>query len=168
MSRPAGRALIWLDRIETGLIAVLVLAMVVLAGAQIVLRNFFETGLEWADPLLRAMVLWAAMLGALAAARDDKHIGLDVLAHFVHGKARRAMRVITLLFAAAISATMAWYGYGLVQLDFGGTNTIAGVPTWLVEAIIPLGFGLLALRFAFRAFLPPRSEDMPVLAPELP
>lgn len=167
MSRPAGRALAWLDRIETGLIAVLVLAMVLLAGAQIVLRNFFETGLEWADPLLRAMVLWAAMLGALAAARDDKHIGLDVLAHFVHGKARRAMRVVTLLFAAAISATMAWYGYGLVQLDFAGTNAIAGIPTWLIEAIIPLGFGLLALRFALRAFLPPAS-DVPVLVPELP
>lgn len=168
MSEPRGGVVVWLDRIENGLIAILVLAMVLLAGAQIVLRNFFETGLSWADPLLRAMVLWAAMLGALAAAREDKHIGLDVLAHFVHGTARRAMRVVTLLFAAGICATMAWYGYGLVELDFGGTNTIAGIPNWLVEAIIPVGFGLLALRFALRAFLPPRNEDMPVLAPELP
>jgi len=160
-------ALGWLDRFENGLIAVLVLAMVLLAGAQIVLRNVFETGLSWADPLLRAMVLWTAMLGALAAARDDKHIGLDVLAHFVHGNARRALRIVTLLFAAAISATMAWYGYGLIQLDFGGGNTIAGIPSWLIEAIIPVGFGLLALRFTLRAFLPPRS-DAPALVPELP
>lgn len=158
----------WLDRIENGLIAVLVLAMVVLAGAQIVLRNFFDTGLAWADPLLRAMVLWAAMLGALAAARDDKHIGLDVLAHFVHGKVRRAIQALTLLFAAAIAGSMAWYGWGLVLLDFGGSGTIAGIPNWMIEAIIPVGFGLLALRFVVHAFLPPRNEDMPVLAPELP
>jgi len=167
MSRTRSGALGWLDLFESGLIAVLVLAMVLLAGAQIVLRNFFETGLSWADPLLRAMVLWTAMLGALAAARDDKHIGLDVLAHFVHGNARRALRIVTLLFAAGICATMAWYGYGLVQLDFGGGNTIAGIPNWLVEAIIPAGFGLLALRFALRAFLPPHSEG-PALTPELP
>jgi TRAP-type C4-dicarboxylate transport system permease small subunit len=167
MSEPGGRALAWLDRVENGLIAILVLAMVLLAGAQILLRNVFETGLSWADPLLRAMVVWAAMLGALAAARDDKHIGLDVLAHFLHGRARRLTRAACLLFAAAISAVMAWYGYGLVELDYGGTDAVAGIPNWLVEAIIPVGFGLLAVRFALRAFLPPRN-DVPVLAPELP
>ena len=69
----------WLDRIENTLIGVLVLAMVLLADAQIVLRNLFDSGIDWADPLLRAMVLWTAMLGALAAARDDKHIGLDLV-----------------------------------------------------------------------------------------
>jgi TRAP-type C4-dicarboxylate transport system permease small subunit len=157
----------WLDRIETGLIALLVLAMVLLAGAQIVLRNVFDTGLAWADPLLRAMVLWAAMLGALAAARDDKHIGLDLLTHFVHGRARRLLRAIALLFASAISAAMAWYGVGLVELDYAGTSAIAGIPAWLVEAIIPLGFALLALRLGLRAFQPSRS-DAPALAPELP
>lgn len=168
MSEPRGGVVVWLDRIENGLIAILVLAMVLLAGAQIVLRNFFETGLSWADPLLRAMVVWAAMLGALAAARDDKHIGLDVLAHFVHGRTRRLMRGVCFLFAAAISAVMAWYGYGLVQLDYGGTNTVAGIPNWLIEIIIPIGFGLLAVRFLLHAFLPPRNPDVPVLAPELP
>jgi TRAP-type C4-dicarboxylate transport system permease small subunit len=166
VSAPRGGALGWLDRFENGVIALLVLAMVLLAGAQIVLRNFFETGLSWADPLLRAMVLWTAMLGALAAARDDKHIGLDVLAHFLHGGARRALRIVTLLFAAAISALMAWYGVGLVELDYGSGNRIAGIPNWLIEAIVPVAFGLLALRFALRAFLPPRCEG-PALMPEL-
>lgn len=155
------------DRIETMLIALLVLAMVLLAGAQIVLRNLFETGFAWADPLLRAMVLWAAMLGALAAAREDKHIGLDLLTHFLRGRAKRIVRAIALLFAAAISAAMAWHGAGLVQLDYGGGTPVAGIPGWIVESIIPVGFGLLALRLAIRAFRPPRS-DAPALAPELP
>jgi TRAP-type C4-dicarboxylate transport system permease small subunit len=166
MSDAGAAALRWLERIETGLIAVLVLAMVLLAGAQILLRNFLDTGLAWADPLLRAMVLWAAMLGALAAARDDKHIGLDLVAHFMRGRARRLLRAVTLLFAAGISAAMAWYGVGLVRLDYG-SGAVAGIPNWCLEAIIPIGFGLLALRLALRAFQPPRS-DAPALAPELP
>jgi TRAP-type C4-dicarboxylate transport system permease small subunit len=156
-----------IERIETALIALLVLAMVVLAGAQILLRNLFETGFAWADPLLRAMVLWAAMLGALAAARDDKHIGLDLLTHFLHGPAKRTARVIALLFAATVSAAMAWYGFNLVQVDFGGNTVIAGIPGWVIEAILPAGFALLALRLAVRAFMPPKS-DAPALAPELP
>jgi len=157
----------WLDRFETGLIALLVLAMVLLAGAQIVLRNVFDSGLAWADPLLRAMVLWAAMLGALAAARDDKHIGLDLVAHFVHGRARRVLRAVALLFAGGISAAMAWFGVGLVQLDLDSGAVTAGIPNAWIEAIVPVGFGLLALRLLLRAFQPPRS-DAPALAPELP
>jgi len=160
------KALRWIERIETGLIAALVLAMVLLAGAQILLRNLFDSGLAWADPLLRAMVLWAAMLGALAAARDDKHIGLDLVAHFVHGRAKRVLRVVTLLFAAGICAAMAWYGVGLVQLDYGSGAAIAGIANWIVEAIVPVGFALLALRLAIRAFCAPRS-NAPALAPEL-
>ena len=157
----------WLERLETGLIATLVLAMVLLAGAQIVLRNVFDTGLAWADPLLRAMVLWAAMLGALAAARDDKHIGLDLVTHFVRRRLRRVLRALTLLFAAAISAAMAWYGVGLVRLDYGSGMTTAGIPNACIEAIVPVGFGLLALRLAVHAFRPPRG-NAPALAPELP
>jgi TRAP-type C4-dicarboxylate transport system permease small subunit len=167
VSDAARRIAGWIERVETALIALLVLAMVVLAGAQILLRNLFETGFAWADPLLRAMVLWGAMLGALAAARDDKHIGLDLLTHFLKGRARRVARVIALLFAAAISAAMAWYGLNLVQVDFGGTSTIAGIPGWVIESILPFGFSLLAIRLAVRAFMPPRS-DAPALAPELP
>ena len=167
MSEGAARIGRWIERIETALIAILVLAMVLLAGAQILMRNLFETGLAWADPLLRAMVLWVAMLGALAAARDDKHIGLDLLTHFMHGRTRRILRAIALLSAAALSAMMAWYGVGLVQLDYGGGTPIAGIPGWIVELILPIGFALLAVRLAVRAFQPPRS-DAPALAPELP
>jgi len=167
VSDAARRVADFIERIETALIALLVLAMVVLAGAQILLRNLFETGFAWADPLLRAMVLWAAMLGALAAARDDKHIGLDLLTHFLHGRAKRIARVIALLFAAAVSAAMAWYGWNLVQVDYGGNTVIGGMPGWVIEAILPIGFALLAIRLAVRAFMPPRS-DAPALAPELP
>jgi TRAP-type C4-dicarboxylate transport system permease small subunit len=167
VSRAAARIERTIERVETALIAILVLAMVLLAGAQILLRNLFDTGFAWADPLLRAMVLWVAMLGALAAARDDKHVGLDLLTHFLHGRTRRIARALALLFGAALSAAMAWYGVGLVQLDYGGGTSVAGIPGWIVESILPVGFGLLALRLAIRAFRPPHGSA-PALAPELP
>ena len=167
MSDGARRIAGLIERIETALIALLVLAMVLLAGAQILLRNLFDTGFSWADPLLRAMVLWTAMLGALAAARDDKHIGLDLLTHFLHGRPKQIARVIALLFAAAVSSAMAWHGWNLVEVDFGAGTAIAGIPGWVIEAILPVGFALLAIRLAVRAFRPPRS-DAPALAPELP
>ena len=156
MKAAAQRWLAGLGRIEDWLLAILVLILVALAGAQIILRNFFDTGLSWADPLLRALVLWTGMLGALAAVRDDKHIALDVLQRFLSPDMQRIPRVLTLGFTAVICAAMAWFSVDLVKIDLSsGSNAFANVPSWLIESILPAGFGLMALRFALRAFAPP-------------
>lgn len=165
MKAAAQRGLELLGKIENWLLAILVLILVALAGAQIILRNLFDTGLSWADPLLRALVLWTGMLGALAAVRDDKHIALDVLQRFLAPRAQRVARVLTLGFAAAMCALMAWYSVDLVKIDLAsGGKAFANVPSWLIESILPAGFGLMALRFLLRAFAPP--AHVPVLLHE--
>lgn len=154
------RNLARLHRFEDWVLTILVLVMVVLAGAQIVLRNVFDSGFSWAEPVLRALVLWSAMLGAAIATRDDQHIGLDFIARFVSGTALRAARFIALAFAAVLCATMAWHSWGLVQLDREGhTDGVLGIPAWMLELILPLGFGLMALRFLIRSVLPPKEHE---------
>lgn len=156
------RNLARLHRFEDWVLTILVVFMVVLAGAQIVLRNAFDSGFSWAEPVLRALVLWSAMLGAVIATRDDQHIGLDFIARFVSGTALRAARFVALAFAAALCAAMAWYSWGLVQLDREGhTDGVLGVPAWVLELILPMGFGLMALRFLIRSVLPPKEYETP-------
>lgn len=150
-----------LHRIENGLLAILVLVLVGLAGTQIVLRIFFETGLAWADSFSRSLVLWTGMLGALAAVRDDKHIALDVLQRFLAPRAQYVARLVTLGFAALLCAAMAWYGAGLVAIDYAeglqssGGSVVGALRACFAESILPVAFGLMALRFALRAFAPP-------------
>jgi TRAP-type C4-dicarboxylate transport system permease small subunit len=153
----ARRALVWLRHIENGLLTASVLLLVVLAGAQIILRDLFHTGLSFADPLMRQLVLWTGMLGALAAVRDDKHIAMDVLQRFLNPAAQKAARILTLGFAAAVCALLACYSYAMVQVDYQGAtpSPLAGLPAWGAEIILPFGFGLMAIRFVLRAFAPP-------------
>lgn len=158
--KPASR-LDWLRRAEDWLLAVLVLVLVGLAGAQIVLRVFFSTGLSWVDPFARTLVLWTGMLGALAAVRDERHIALDLLQRFLSPRVQRAVRVLTFGFAALLCAAMAWYSSSLVAIDYGeGLQTsngsiLAALRACFAETILPLGFALMALRFVVRAFSPP-------------
>jgi len=164
--RPTSRFLQHLHRIENGLLAVLVLVLVGLAGTQIVLRVFFETGLAWADSFSRSLVLWTGMLGALAAVRDDKHIALDVLQRFLAPRAQQVARIATLGFAALLCAAMAWYGVALVAIDYaeglqsGGGSVVGALRACFAESILPVAFGLMALRFALRAFAPPAHAPM--------
>jgi TRAP-type C4-dicarboxylate transport system permease small subunit len=162
----SAKRLDWLRRIENGLLAVLVLLLVGLSGAQILLRILFETGLSWADTFARGLVLWTGMLGALAAVRDEKHIALDVLQRFLPESAQRLARFATLGFAAAICAAMAWYSSGLVGIDYaeglqtGGGSIVAALRACFAESILPAGFGLMALRFALRMFAAPALTPM--------
>jgi TRAP-type C4-dicarboxylate transport system permease small subunit len=154
----ARRALVWLRHFENGLLTALVLLLVVLAGAQIILRDVFHSGLSFADPLMRQLVLWTGLLGALAAVRDEKHIALDVLQRFLAPGAQKVARILTLGFAAVLCAVLAYYGYAMVLVDYESatpSNAFAALPAWTTEVILPVAFGLMALRFALRAFAPP-------------
>jgi TRAP-type C4-dicarboxylate transport system permease small subunit len=138
----------WTRRLEDGLLVVLLAAMIALAGAQILLRNLADTGIAWGDPLLRVLVLWVGLMGAMAATRDHNHIAVDVLSRLLPPRSRDAVRAATDLFAALVCAVLAYHGGRLVALDLrDGTRAFAGVPAWVCELIIPLAFAAMALRF---------------------
>ena len=56
-------------RLEEGILIFLLVSMIILSFTQIVLRNLFETGLIWIDPLVRQMLLWITLVGAMVATR---------------------------------------------------------------------------------------------------
>jgi len=74
--------LMLVHRLEDGVLVALLLTMISLAVSQIVLRNGFDTGITWADSLLRVLVLWIALIGALVATRQQQHINIDLISRF--------------------------------------------------------------------------------------
>jgi len=147
-----------LARFEDLLVTLLTAALVLLAGAQIVARLAFNEGSASLDPALRAMVLWIALLGAMIAAREDKHLAIDALSRVLRAGAARVARVIAYLAAAAATALLAWYSFALVRSEYeSATIAFASVPAWAIEAIMPFAFAAMTLRFLIHAFLPPRA-----------
>jgi TRAP-type C4-dicarboxylate transport system permease small subunit len=59
---------------ENAALVVLLGSLVLLAVGQIILREVFETGFFRADELIKLLVLWLAMVGSIAATRDNRHI----------------------------------------------------------------------------------------------
>ena len=143
-----------LRHFEDGVLAVLLGGMILLATLQIGLRNLADTGFIWADPVLRIMVLWLGLVGAVAATRDDRHINIDLLSRFATGRWRAATKVLTDLFAAFICGVVTWNSYEFVvgEAEYGLTG-IADVPVWIFQSIIPAAFALMAFRFAVHAFM---------------
>jgi TRAP-type C4-dicarboxylate transport system permease small subunit len=149
---PWGTAIAVLHRIEDGLLVVLLTALLGLSAAQIVLRNLFDSGLLWADPALRVLVLWVGMAGALAATRDDRQITVDVIARYAPPRWKAAVRGITDTFTAVVCALLAYHGARLVGEDrAAGVTAFAAVPLWLCESVVPAAFAIIAVRSLLHA-----------------
>ena len=137
---------------ERALLVFIVLLMVSLAFLQVILRNVFAHGLLWGDIFLRQMVLWVGFIGASLATREGKHIGIDLFSRMVSGKALTASRLFTNLFASVVSFVLAHAAWNFVAEERSfNSMAFAAVPAWYFESIIPVGFGLMALRFLFIA-----------------
>ena len=68
----------FISRLEDSLLIGLVAGLLLVAVAQIILRNVFGAGLLWADPAMRIAVLWIAMVGGMVACREGGHIKINL------------------------------------------------------------------------------------------
>lgn len=151
-------ALHFVNLLEDALLVGLLALMIVLAAAQIVMRNLLGSGMAGSDQLLRLLVLWVGLLGAVAASRDDKQINIDMLSRFLPARARSGMRVLIDLFTSVVSAVVAWHAGRFVHSEYlAGSVAFISVPAWLAELILPLAFGLMALRYLLFFFSHLRS-----------
>jgi TRAP-type C4-dicarboxylate transport system permease small subunit len=145
---PGSRLVRLIGHLESAVLVLILATMVVLAGAQIVLRNTTGGGIVWADPALRVLVLWIGMVGALAATRDDKHLTVDAVSRLLSATWKARTRVITDLVTAVVSGLVAWHAARLMIGDKqAGLTAFGEVPVWVCEAILPIGFGLIAMRY---------------------
>ena len=139
-----------LHRIEDALLVALLCVMILLAGTQILLRNLFDSGLIWADPLLRVLVLWLGLIGATVATRNNKHIRIDLLSRLFSRNTHRLIQSVVGQISAWTCFVIAWFGLQWVWLDYqDGFEGVAGIPAWMLEIIVPLSFGLIGLRYAY-------------------
>ena len=140
---------------ETFLLLFFLLTAVLLACSQIILRNFFDMGIFWADSALRIMVLWIGMIGAMFASRNKKHIRIDVLSHYLPVKIRDNIWRVTELITAVVCGVVAYYSIEFIQYEYeDGLIAFANVPVWLCETIIPFAFIVMSLRYFIYAVVP--------------
>jgi len=142
----------WGRRLENALLTVLLSALILLASSQIVLRNVFSIGLAWGDGVIRLLVLWLALFGAVAASRDNKQIAIDVLIRIFPAPLRRVTDTIAHLFTAAVTGLLAWHSLRFVldSYEFGDT-LLYDWPAWVFQLILPVGFASICYRYLLRA-----------------
>jgi len=139
----------YIAKIE-GYVLVAGLIIMISAGTlQVILRNFFNTGLEWGDMLARALVLWVGFIGASLATRRGKHINIELVSKFIKNPKLSMIRLrVVALIAFFISGTLSVTAIIFTRAEIDNNMTaFLNVPTWVVFLIVPISFVLITLRF---------------------
>jgi TRAP-type C4-dicarboxylate transport system permease small subunit len=141
----------WFALIENWLIVLLVVFLVLFSLLQIVLRNFFSTGIVWGDTLLRNLVLWVGLLGAARATAEHKHIQVNLLSKVLSAKSSHILDMICDLFALVVAATLLYASLIFVDNEMdSGVVAFGEIPNWWLETAFPLCFALMAMRLGYQ------------------
>jgi TRAP-type C4-dicarboxylate transport system permease small subunit len=141
----------FLVKAETALLVIFLSAMILLSFSQVVLRNAFNTGILWADPLVRHLLIWAGFLGAAIATHEERHISIDALTKFFSPKLKALTQILTSLFAVIVCYYLADAALVFLRDEKGaGSEFVLSIPLWIAILIIPAGYALMALHFVVK------------------
>jgi len=138
-------------RVEDVVATLAFAGVVLLPLAEIALRPLGQ-GIPGSAPFAQRLTMWVGLLGAAIAAREGKLLALATGSFLPDGPVKRSANLIAGFVGATISMTLAGGGATLIRSEQAAGTTIAlGVPEWVAELALPIAFGLIALRLAWRA-----------------
>jgi len=161
----------FVDTIEETSIAVCLGLMTVVTFANVVARYAFHSNILWALELTVFLFAWLVLMGMSYGVKKHVHIGVDVIINAVSGRARRVLALIAASACLAFSILLLigawdyWYPFASERawletddipmpefLQFLADAMNEGeryekMPRWIPYLALPLGVGLLTLRF---------------------
>jgi TRAP-type C4-dicarboxylate transport system permease small subunit len=137
-----------LSKLENFCLGASLITLLLFASLQVILRNFFHTGIEWGDIFIRHMVLFILFFGASLSTKDKRHLYMDIAGKIVP----KSWKPITNIFLQCFCIVVSFFLF-LAALKFtqdeqsSGEIIFLSVPAWYFIAIMPVGFGLITFRF---------------------
>lgn len=126
----------------------LLVGLTLLLTVQIFNRYVFGTSFVWLEELARISFVWLIYFSAAGAARDDRHIRIEIVDLFVGPNAVRVITLIADTLVFIFDLAVVWLGIMLVQstLQYGDTTPVTDIPMGIIYAVIPVCYGLMAYR----------------------
>jgi len=131
------------------LIVVLALAaMCLMVFGNVVLRHFFDSGINTSEELSRFMFIWLTFLGAIVAMREGGHLGVDMVVRRLSGRTQFAAVLLAQVIVLVCCAVLLW---GLIRqhsLNVANTGMVTGISLSVVYSVAYLcaaSIGILTL-----------------------
>jgi TRAP-type transport system small permease protein len=124
------------------------LVMVAMVFGNVVLRYGFNSGLVISEELSRFAFVWMTFVGAIVAAREGLHLGVDALLVALPDGAHRACLVVAESLVIACCVVLVWGTWRQHEVNASVQAPVSGLPMiWVfgVAYLAGAGMGVISL-----------------------
>ena len=142
---------IFVEKLSSYLLIASILSILFFSSLSIILR-WFHLNLGWIDPFVRHLVFLGTFLGGVIATGKGNHIGIDLISKFLEVKGyhkiqNQIARIIYVFsFFVLLWLAKASIDFTKVEMEFSKPE-FWGIPSGYLVAMIPIGVGLIAIRY---------------------
>jgi C4-dicarboxylate transporter DctQ subunit len=154
-------------RVDLPLVGACLVAAVLLNVALVAGRVLFSYSANATEELSVYAIIWMVFLGAVLSDRLGHHIEVDILYHFVAPRRRRTLRRVadalqglTCLVLTFLTLKTVLFTYRIGEVSLSTLQA----PVWVLMAVMPPCFLILALRGLVRA-IDPSVREVPAADP---
>ncbi len=157
-------------KLEKVLLFTCLITLLLFAFLQVILRNFFDGGIPWADVFNRLLVLWVAVFAATIAVKENRHLSFEALFKYLPKRLRPTLDFLVSLFSilVVLLLTKVSWMFFKDQITFESQDFLfKGLPKAYFSIIFPIGFGIMTLRYflklvedAYKIIVGEKSRDV--------
>lgn len=149
----------WLAEIEDWINVLAFIIMLVLTSANVFSRFVLHASLAFTDEFVTVLFVLCSLAGASVGQRNQTHLGLDFVTGFMPERVQKGLAVFANLFALVFLIILFTFGIGMVrqEWEFKQVSTTMQYPQWIYGLTVPIGSGILILRYLIDTYLKVRA-----------
>ena len=128
----------------------------VLSGYEILTRYLFpQHAPDWGEEVIVYVVMWGVFMSGSGLVGDNHHVRADIIVRMLGEQQQRLCEIFNTLLGIGFTGAMAWFGWEVVEfalmLDERSISSLRFPIAWYYLCL-PVGMGLMALRFTIRLY----------------
>ncbi len=139
--------------LENGLAYLALVLLALIPSLEVLARKFFHTGVRNSTEYIHHLVLVLTFVAATITSQRRQHLSLS-LDFKLREPWHTRLHALTALLSSLITSGLAWASLSFALNGFDPAQRIGPVPLRLLVLVMPLGYGVMAVRFL--TALPPR------------
>jgi len=139
--------------------AIFLISSVAINFANIIGRYFFSISIPWAEEIMLFLMVGCVFTGCCAVAWEGRQIRMDVVLAMLPPKLRDFLNVLSDLVMMAAAAAVTAFAWPVIRqlAEFDERSQAANFPLVYPQAMIPLGYSMMALLIACRLLIRTRA-----------
>ena len=117
----------------------------VLVMLNVILRYFFNMGINWSEEVATSCFVWSVFLGAAAGYKLQIHVGVDMLVNMCPPTTKKIVTIIVDCILLLINGYITYIAVIYLSLSYKKPTPVLNISTGYISASILVSFALMTV-----------------------